>query len=190
MNINQLTILPKFVNTNFYIMDISNILSVISIFVSVMALVIARKSATYTRRQYLSNIAPELWTNVYTHNSIEKTITFDICNRGYTARIIELIPITPNIRLYQQYCPLDIEQNDRKEIVCDFLGRDSINEYVNLTIKYQDKEGNKYRIQFIVDKCVSRLETPKPVDRWYNTIFKKFPNGLIEKVKLNKHLNA
>lgn len=60
--------------------------NLITLIISVVAVFIAGIAMAYTRKQYLTNIKPELWNNVYSVDPWKQQVKFVISNRGYTAQ--------------------------------------------------------------------------------------------------------
>ena len=86
---------------------------------------------------------------------------FEIENRSpNVASIIDVIPLTKNISLYQPFRRYDLtnEKDDRLVIVCRYTGNDMDKDEYRLKIKYADKEGNKYKATLLVMKGNSYIE--------------------------------
>lgn len=122
-------------------------MAIASLIVSLIAIVISAISVWYARKQYLSTLRPELWTNWYHVGSIKKQVSFCIENRSSNTAIITGVkPLKKNITLYQPFHRFELtnDRNDKYVIVCDYRGKDIDSDTYKLRIKYQDKEGNKY----------------------------------------------
>ena len=127
---------------------------ILTIGASVISFPISIFSVWYTRKQYLSNIRPELWTNGYITIGDSPNLKICIGNKGKTARIEEITPKTKNIIVGDNRLPLDIEYNEEADI--NVIYRHNIEELAKDTIiikiKYKDKENNVYTCKFV---CVN-----------------------------------
>lgn len=130
-------------------------MEIASFIVSIIAILVAGLSAWYARRQYLSPIRPELCPGWYHLEPLAKQVLFEIENRSNnTATLTDVVPLTPNISLYQPFRRYDLtnEKDDRYIITCNYVGKNINKDTFKLRIKYQDKEGNKYKATLHVGK--------------------------------------
>ena len=131
------------------------IMEIASFIVSIIAILVAGLSAWYARRQYLSPIRPEIWTNWYHIEPSTNQVLFEIENRSSnTAILTDIELLTKNISLYQPFRRYELTNNDddRYIITCNYIGKNINNDTFKLRIKYQDKEGNKYNATLHVGK--------------------------------------
>lgn len=136
-------------------------MAIASLIVSIIAILISGISVWITRKQYLSPLRPEIWSRWYHLERYEGKVMFEIENRSpNVASIIDVIPLTKNISLYQPFRRYDLtnEKDDRLVIVCRYTGNDMDKDEYRLKIKYADKEGNKYKATLLVMKGNSYIE--------------------------------
>ncbi len=130
-------------------------MEIASLIVSIIAILVAGLSAWYTRRQYLSPIRPELFARWYHIEPSANQVLFEMENRSSnTAVITDVVPLTQNISLYQPIQRYDLtnEKDDRFIVTCNYLGNNINSDTFKLLVKYQDKEGNKYKATLHVGK--------------------------------------
>lgn len=124
------------------------ILDIISLILSIAALIISAISLWYKKKQYRSGIRPELWTNGRTIIEFKNHVEFDIENRSAnTAIITDVIPQGKNISLYQPFKRYELTNDEEKyglKVRCVYHGNDIHKDTYKLKINYTDKEGNAY----------------------------------------------
>lgn len=130
-----------------------SIYEIITIIVSVIGLLISIFAILYSRKQYLSTIRPELWTNGV--NIDEQNLYFDIGSRKNTAKIITITPKTDNIIIGCK-TPIEIPEGEDeiRQIAVIYKGNieDRDNDTIILDISYTDKENNKYQCTYTCTK--------------------------------------
>lgn len=137
-----------------------NWISVASLVVSVIAIVISVIALCFKRKQYLSNLRPELWTNGWIAMPVKKQVAFNIENRSENTAIIQDVkPQGKNITLYQPFrrCELT-NKEDALKIVCDYHGKSMDGDEFKLKIKYADREGNSYTAYLYVNEKGNWIE--------------------------------
>lgn len=132
------------------------IMDIISLILSIAALIISAYSLWYKKKQYQSGIRPELWTNGRSVIEFKNHVEFDIKNRSdNTAIITDVIPQGKNILLYQPFKRYELtndEETDGLKVRCVYHGNDIHKDTYKLKIKYEDKEGNEYTAYLHVNK--------------------------------------
>ena len=130
-----------------------NINEIITIAISIIGLFVSIFAICYTRKQYLSPIRPELWTNgvqIYQYDMF-----FDMGSRKNTAKIIKITPKTNNIIVVSKP-PIEILEGEDEMRQIKVVYKGDINEIDNDTIvfdiKYTDKENNKYQCRYTCTK--------------------------------------
>lgn len=117
----------------------------ITIVVSVLALIISLFSVWYTRQQYRSGIKPDLFVNIFKPDKYLKRVAFGLNTREHIARILKITPKTKNIRVNSNPCPYDLEPEAMMYIYFDYVGNGDIQrDNYKIRIDYTDKDNNSY----------------------------------------------
>lgn len=136
-----------------------SIYEIITIIASIIGLFISILAIWYSRKQHLSSIKPELWTNGVLIN--QYNLFFDIGSRKNTAKIIKITPKTNNITIISK-CPIEIPEGEDEvcQIKVEYKG--DINKIDNdpivFDIKYTDKENNKYQCTYTYSKQICSIK--------------------------------
>lgn len=124
----------------------ANIISGISLVISLIAICISRKA-------YLSNLKANFFCNSYRINSSGRTITFHIENKGKYAKIEQIKVMQGNISVYN-CLPLEIHFGENVDIEVKYKGEDIndlVRERVKLRFHYLDNDNNGHKCCLILD---------------------------------------
>lgn len=131
-------------------MSINEIITMIA---SVIGLLISILAIWYSKKQYLSQIKPELWTNGVRRE--QYNMFFYLGSRKNIAKIIKITPKTDNIIVDSKH-PIEILEGEDEMRQIKVVYQGDINKIDNDTIvfdiKYTDKENNKYQCRYSCTK--------------------------------------
>lgn len=131
----------------------TNWISIASLVVSVIAIVISIIALCFKKKQYLSNLRPELWTNGWATMPMKKQVAFDIENRRENTAIIkDVVPQGKNITLNYPFRRYDLTNKDALKVVCDYHGQSMDGDKFKLKIMYADRENNAYKAHLCVNE--------------------------------------
>lgn len=133
---------------------------ILTIGASVISFPISIFSIWYTRKQYLSNLRPELQANGYTMEGDTPIINFCIENKGKNARIEKVTPLTKNIKIGNVGLPITLDQE--KDMFIRVVYQKDIGKMtkdtIKIKIKYKDKENNSYTCKLLCVRGISRIK--------------------------------
>ena len=137
----------------------TNWIPIASLVVSVIAIVISIIALCVKKKQYLSTLRPELWTNGWVTMPMKKQVVFDIENRSENTAIIkDVIPQGKNITLNYPFRRYALTNKDALKVVCDYHGKSMDGDRFKLKIKYADREGNSYTAYLFVNEKGNWIE--------------------------------
>ena len=127
-------------------------LEIITLVISIFALIISALAFRYSKKQYLVGIKPELWSNGICIKKTVKRILFDISNRGCIATLKSIKIKTNNLRHISNPFPYDLETDGSIDLHFDYIGTNINDDNFKVEIKYTDKDNNTHTATLICTK--------------------------------------
>ena len=134
-------------------------ISIGSFVVSIVAIVISVIALCVKKKQYLSNIRPELFLENCISILTKNQVNLVIGNRSENTAIVKnMIPHGKNISLRKPFHRYELTNKNNLTIECDYHGQSMFGDKFKLKINYTDREGNAYTAFLYVNEKGSWIE--------------------------------
>lgn len=104
------------------------------------------KLAIFTEEQLMLSVRPDLHKNGAQTRPDDGNILIDLLNRGEQARLLEFNSESPDITLHSKSLPYVLEKDSERKIICRTNGKNPNDCEYLITVVYEDKLKNKYKI--------------------------------------------